>query len=58
MLSLPLVLVLVFAAPFLAGMAKISMRLRALTGGSLAFALMLSSLLAWTVTTIVGVRGH
>ena len=57
-LSLPLVLVLVFAAPFLAGMAKISMRLRALTGGSLAFALMLSSLLAWTVTTILGVRGH
>lgn len=58
MLSLPLVLVLLFAPPFLAGMAKMSMRLRALTGGSLAFALMLSSLLAWAVTTIVGVRGH
>jgi len=49
--------VLLFAAPFLAGMAKMSMRLRALRG-SLAFALMLSSLLAWAVTTIVGVRGH
>jgi len=57
-LSLPLLLLLLLATPFLAGMAKISMRLRALTGGSLAFALMLSSLLAWTVTTVIGVRGH
>lgn len=57
-LSLPLILVLLCAAPMLALMAKLSMRLRALTGGSLAFALMLSSLLAWAVTTVITVRGH
>ena len=57
-LSLPLLLVLLFAAPMLALMAKLSMRLRALTGGSLAFALMLSSILAWAVTTVITVRGH
>ena len=35
-----------------------SLATRALLAGSLAFALMLSSLLAWTVTKILGVRGH
>lgn len=54
---IPLLLILAFAIPVLLVFARISVRLRALTGGSLAFALMFSSIVVWFLTTLVGARG-
>lgn len=55
--SVPLLLLIIFATPWLMVLAKMSMRLRALTAGSLAFALMFSSLIVWFMTTVVSSRG-
>ena len=57
-LGIPVVMVLALTFPVLLAMSEMSIRLRSFTGGSLAFGLMLSSLLAWAMTTIVGVRGY
>jgi dienelactone hydrolase len=53
----PLLLLLLLATPFLAVLAKVSMKLRSLTGGSLAFALMFTAITVWFFTGPIGTRG-
>lgn len=53
----PVVLVLLFATAAFIGVAMVSMRLRRLTGGSLAFALMLTAVAVWFLTAPIGTRG-
>lgn len=54
---IPLLLLMALAVPMFAIMAKVSLRMRELTGGNLAFSLMLTGLLVWFLTGPVGVRG-
>ena len=55
--KLPVVVLLVLATPFFLVLAKVSMRLRSLTGGSLAFALMFTAIVVWFFTGPIGTRG-
>ncbi len=55
--ELPLLLLLLLVTPAFFLLAKLSVRLRRLTGGSLAFAVLLTVLLVWLLTGPIGVRG-
>ncbi|MDD5748701.1 MAG: alpha/beta fold hydrolase [Actinomycetota bacterium] len=56
-IKVPVLLLLVFTFPFFILVAWLSMRLRKLTGTSLAFVLMFMPLVVWVLTTQVSVRG-
>ncbi|PKQ27527.1 MAG: hypothetical protein CVT63_07510 [Candidatus Anoxymicrobium japonicum] len=53
----PVLIFLVLATPIMAVFASISLRLRRLTGGSIAFALMISTITVWFLTAPMAVRG-
>jgi hypothetical protein len=55
--NLPVVMLLILATPFFMLLAKVSMRMRSLTGGSLAFALMFTAIAVWFFTAPIGTRG-
>ncbi|MBU4240457.1 MAG: alpha/beta fold hydrolase [Actinobacteria bacterium] len=55
--ELPLVVLLLLAIPAFFFLAHLSVRLRRLTGGSLAFAVLMTVLLVWLLTGPIGVRG-
>jgi len=57
MFKLPLIVTIMTCVVAFAGMAWLSLRLRRLTGGSLAFALMLTTIAVWFFTGPIGVRG-
>jgi hypothetical protein len=54
---IPIILLMALAVPFFGVMAKVSLRMRELTGGNLAFSLMLTGLVVWIFTGPIGVRG-
>ncbi len=55
--ELPLVVLLLLMIPVFFFLAYLSVRLRRLTGGSLAFAVLMTVLLVWLLTGPIGVRG-
>ncbi|MCG2795598.1 MAG: hypothetical protein L6427_07035, partial [Actinomycetia bacterium] len=55
--KMPLLLMLLLVMPAFFLLAHMSVRLRRLTGGSLAFALLMTALLVWVITGPIGVRG-
>ncbi|MBU4179327.1 MAG: hypothetical protein KJ625_05210, partial [Actinobacteria bacterium] len=55
--ELPLIVLLLLALPTFFFLAHLSVRLRRLTGGSLAFAVLMTVLLVWFLTGPIGVRG-
>ena len=56
-LSIPMAVVGLLGIPFFIALSFMSMRMRRVTGSSLAFALMFSSIAVWFFTAPIGVRG-